>query len=176
MINNKGFTLIEVLIAMLVLAVGLLGLAALQVTGLRNNLSAYHRSQATILAYDMADRMRANVADTSALADQSASVYNTMAATAANVQNTCKLVAGACTAAQMAQNDLFEWNRAIAGGVAAGNGLPAIPATLPAGVGTIVGVLTGVAPSQSMIYTISISWDDNRDGNNNLSFQMSFQL
>ncbi len=58
--TNTGFTLIEVLIAMLVLAVGLLGLAGLQATSLRNNQSAYNRSQATQLAYDLADRMRAN--------------------------------------------------------------------------------------------------------------------
>ena len=61
--TNSGFTLIEVLIAMLVLAVGLLGLAGMQATGIRNNLSAYNRSLATQLAYDMADRMRSNVAD-----------------------------------------------------------------------------------------------------------------
>ena len=61
--THSGFTLIEVLISMLILAVGLLGLAGLQATGLRNNLSAYNRSQATQLAYDMADRMRANVDD-----------------------------------------------------------------------------------------------------------------
>ena len=58
--KNTGFTLIEVLIAMLVLAVGLLGLAGLQATSLKNNQSAYNRSQATQLAYDIADRMRSN--------------------------------------------------------------------------------------------------------------------
>src|SRR5664280_455779 len=58
--KNSGFTLLEVLIAMLVLAVGLLGLAGLQATSLRNNQSAYNRSQATQLAYDLADRMRNN--------------------------------------------------------------------------------------------------------------------
>ncbi|MCX7101946.1 MAG: type IV pilus modification protein PilV, partial [Methylobacter sp.] len=60
--QTAGFTLIEVLIAMLVLAVGLLGLAGLQATSLKSNQSAYNRSQATQLAYDLADRMRANVA------------------------------------------------------------------------------------------------------------------
>ena len=59
--KNTGFTLIEVLIAMLVLAVGLLGLAALQASSLRNAQSAYNRSLATELAYDLADRMRANI-------------------------------------------------------------------------------------------------------------------
>lgn len=58
--SNKGFTLIEVLIAVLVLSIGLLGLAALQANGLRSNFGAYARSQAVILANDMADRIRAN--------------------------------------------------------------------------------------------------------------------
>lgn len=58
--NNKGFTLIEVLVALLVLSIGLLGLASLQSTTVRFNHDAYLRSQATSLAYDMADRMRAN--------------------------------------------------------------------------------------------------------------------
>ncbi|HET8700842.1 MAG TPA: type IV pilus modification protein PilV [Nitrococcus sp.] len=55
-----GFTLLEVLIALLVLSVGLLGIAGLQLTSLRSNHSAYLRSQATLLAYDILDRMRAN--------------------------------------------------------------------------------------------------------------------
>lgn len=56
--RQRGFTLLESLIALLVLAVGLLGLAALQVRGLAYNHDAYVRSQATILAYDLIERMR----------------------------------------------------------------------------------------------------------------------
>jgi type IV pilus assembly protein PilV len=58
--RHRGFTLIEIMVAVVVLAIGLLGLAGLQATSLRFNNSAYHRSQATNLAYDMADRMRVN--------------------------------------------------------------------------------------------------------------------
>jgi type IV pilus assembly protein PilV len=58
--RSGGFTLLEVLVALLVLSVGLLGIAGLQLTSLRSNHSAYLRSQATILAYDILDRMRAN--------------------------------------------------------------------------------------------------------------------
>jgi len=60
--NQCGFTLLEVLIALLVLSIGLLGLAALQTTGLRSNQMATMRTHATQLAYDISDRMRANVA------------------------------------------------------------------------------------------------------------------
>lgn len=58
--KSKGFTLLEVLIAVLVLSIGLLGLAGLQTLSLRSNHSAYLRSQATLLAYDIIDKMRAN--------------------------------------------------------------------------------------------------------------------
>lgn len=58
--TNGGFTLLEVLIALLILSVGLLGIAGLQLTSLRSDNSAYLRSQATILAYDILDRMHAN--------------------------------------------------------------------------------------------------------------------
>jgi type IV pilus assembly protein PilV len=56
----RGLTLVEILVALLVLSIGLLGFAALQTTSLRFNTSAYYRTQATALAYDLADRMRAN--------------------------------------------------------------------------------------------------------------------
>jgi len=58
--NARGFTFTEALVALLVLSIGLLGVAALQLTSLRSNHSSSLRSQATLLAYDMVDRMRAN--------------------------------------------------------------------------------------------------------------------
>lgn len=59
-VAQRGATLIEVLIAIIVLSIGLLGMALLQVTSVQSNHSAYYRSQVTILAADLADRMRAN--------------------------------------------------------------------------------------------------------------------
>jgi len=58
--NNKGFTLFEIMIALFVLSVGLLGLAGLQMSGLKNNHSAHFRTQATLHAYGILDRMRVN--------------------------------------------------------------------------------------------------------------------
>lgn len=58
--RHGGFTLIEVLVSLLILAVGLLGVAALQFRGLQYNHDAYMRSQINVLAYDIADRMRLN--------------------------------------------------------------------------------------------------------------------
>ncbi|HLU07628.1 MAG TPA: type IV pilus modification protein PilV [Woeseiaceae bacterium] len=58
--DSRGLTLVEILIALLILSIGLLGLAGLQTASLKFNTSAYYRTQATALAYDLADRMRAN--------------------------------------------------------------------------------------------------------------------
>ena len=57
---QNGFGMVEVLAAVLVLSIGLLGLAALQSNSLKSNQVAYQRSQVNFLAYDMIDRMRAN--------------------------------------------------------------------------------------------------------------------
>ena len=64
--KQQGFTLLEVLIALRVLSIGLLGLAALQTTGLRSNEMASMRTTSTHLAYDISDRMRANPAGVTA--------------------------------------------------------------------------------------------------------------
>jgi type IV pilus assembly protein PilV len=57
---QTGMTLVEVLVTMVLISVGLLGVAALQMTSLKNNQESYVRSQAAMLAADMLDRMRSN--------------------------------------------------------------------------------------------------------------------
>lgn len=57
---QAGFSLVEVLVAVFVLSVGMLGLAALQVAGLRSNESAQQRTDVTLAAYDVIDRLRAD--------------------------------------------------------------------------------------------------------------------
>lgn len=57
----SGVGLIEVLVAVAILAFGMLGIAALQATALRNSQSSMERSQAVALSYNMLDRMRANI-------------------------------------------------------------------------------------------------------------------
>jgi type IV pilus assembly protein PilV len=144
-----GFTLIEVLIAMLVLAVGLLGLAGLQATSLGNNQSAYNRSQATQLTYDLTDRMRANVAGKAS--------YVAILPSSATAQADCLIVSTTCNTDDMAKNDLYEWNLAVT-------------TSLPSGAGTIA--------RTANVFTITITWDDDKDGNdtNNIRLQTSFQL
>jgi type IV pilus assembly protein PilV len=58
--STTGFSMIEMLVALVVLSIGLLGIASLQTLGQQFNYRAYLRTQATFLAYDIMDRMRAN--------------------------------------------------------------------------------------------------------------------
>jgi type IV pilus assembly protein PilV len=111
--RERGFSLLEILVALLVLSIGLLGLASLQATTSRFNYAAYLRSQATSLTYDMADRMRANRDE--ALAGS----YD--AAAFPNPAPVCGAVAGAT----VAERDLSGWQSALA-------------CALPGGMGRIV--------------------------------------
>ena len=56
----QGLTLVEILVALIILSIGLLGLATMQTSSVKFTTSAYQRTQATALAYDLADRMRGN--------------------------------------------------------------------------------------------------------------------
>ncbi|HYP79313.1 MAG TPA: type IV pilus modification protein PilV [Steroidobacteraceae bacterium] len=103
----RGFTLVEALVALLALSIGLLGVAGLQLAGLRANLSASWRSQGTYLAYDILDRMRAN------RDNRKKYVIGTEAA-----------VAGASTAA----TDLVAWKSHLASTLPGGNGTVALGA------------------------------------------------
>lgn len=105
-----GFTLLEVLIALFVLSVGLLGLATLQATSLRYNSDSYFRTQATILAYDIMDRMRANVARVTA-GDYDAATKADVDTkrTSYNGCTNCNCDASPCSASDLALYDLGKW-------------------------------------------------------------------
>jgi type IV pilus assembly protein PilV len=111
---QSGFTLLEVLVAIVILSLGLLGLAGLQAATLRNNQIAYYRAIAVQQTYDLADRIRANQAG--------AATY----AAGVAADNGC--IASACTAVAMAQTDLFQWNNNTARMLPAGAGAVAAAA------------------------------------------------
>lgn len=97
--RSTGFSLIEVLIAVLVFALGMLGVAAMQAVSLRNTQSSYENSQAVLNIYSIVDAMRANREE--AQIDR----YNLP-------QWTCEapaVVEDPATTADLAQNDLNEW-------------------------------------------------------------------
>lgn len=59
--TSRGFSMVEVLVSIVVLSIALLGTASLTAASLKSTNSSYYRSQATVLADDILDRMRSNV-------------------------------------------------------------------------------------------------------------------
>ena len=113
--KQSGVTLLEVLVARRVMAIGLLGLAGLTTSSMRNNLSASHRTQATWMAYDIVDRMRAN--RTSAVTG----AYATPMGAAANCS-------AAVPAGTVPVQDIAAWKNQLACALPAGNGSIAVDA------------------------------------------------
>ncbi|MDP1926490.1 MAG: type IV pilus modification protein PilV [Thiobacillus sp.] len=140
-----GFTLLEVMVAIVVLSLGLLGLAGLQAASLRNNQTAYYRGIATQQAYDMADRLRAN------LAGVRAGNYNALAL-GIPADPGCFTTAAGCSPSTMAATDRFQWNTVNA-------------ALLPNGNGTVVceGGGPGVActaATGNRVFNITVTWTE----------------
>jgi type IV pilus assembly protein PilV len=144
---QRGFTIVEALVALVILAVGMLGIASLYVTTLRASGSAASRMQAINLASDLGDRIRANRTAEAAYAG----------AAAAN-GTTCLGNSATCTPAQMAAHDLFVWQAAIQAA------LPGAPA------GTVT-VDTGTNPTS---YQIQVRWVET--GNLEQSYTLSMQI
>lgn len=141
----EGFTLIEVLVALLILSIGLLGIAGLQTRGQLNNYEAHIRTQASILAYEIMDKMRINrsFAITDALAggggNGSGYIVN---AKPTDSDPDCDN-ANLCSESQLRTYDLLEWYKHI-------------EATLPNGSATITWNADGDATTND--YNITISW------------------
>jgi type IV pilus assembly protein PilV len=137
--HESGFTIVEVLISLVVLSVGLLGIAKLVLFSAHANDSAYLRSQATELAYEVLDSMRAN--PTAAKAGN----YNTLL-TDAPVNPGFSCLASPCPiASNVALYDIYQWKSRLAaptGALPSGQGSVTLSATVPATV------------------TITVQWDD----------------
>ena len=97
--GQKGFTLVEVLVALVVMSVGMLGIAALYLEGLRAGRTALYRTTAITLAADMADRIRAN--------RNAGLAY---AGTGPGADGDCVNGAVDCTAEELAADDWLDWS------------------------------------------------------------------
>lgn len=116
--SRRGFSLIEILVALLVLSIGLLGLAALQTTGLKFNHQSYERTQAVLQAYDIIDRMRANKSDTGNIINSN---YDSVSlGYLPTVSQDCR--SASCSGNQLAVFDVWFWNAANASILPEGKG------------------------------------------------------
>ena len=103
--RSAGFTMIEVLVAVVVLGIGVLGVAALQTKSLQQGQGSLQATQALALAYDYADRMRANAA----AAYQGE--YDNAPLTTPSPQ-TCPN-GGNCTSTTLASADKYAWYQLV---------------------------------------------------------------
>jgi len=140
--KQQGFTLLEVMIALVIFSIGLLGLAGLQAGGLRSNTQAQFRTIATIQAYDMAERIRANPRG---VADGDYNAFDDATPTAEDC------ISAACTAAEMATYDYYEWELTTQD-------------VLPSGHGVVTSALD--ASGTTRLFTITVMWDEERTGVN----------
>ncbi len=145
--RQQGFTLIESMVALVVLSVGMLGISALFTQGLSSGRTAQYRSQAVNLVSDLADRIRANRTAQAAYAGVAAN-------------NNCDPLGGGgvdCAPVQMAAHDLFVWNQQVQQSLPTGQWLILFdPTTLPES------------------YTIQVSWTE--VGQGVIQHQMQIQV
>ncbi|MEX0941071.1 MAG: type IV pilus modification protein PilV [Pseudomonadales bacterium] len=152
----QGFSLVELLFSVLIMAIGILGVAALQVVSLQQNRNALYRAEAVQLANDLMDRIRVNTQ------------INYTALLAADPQVTTDCTLNPCSRTEMAAYDVSQWKCAINMtdadgdifeacanynyGTGANNNRSALP-----GGRASVGQVSGV-------YVITVEWVDNSEG------------
>jgi len=134
--KSKGFTLLEVMIAMVISAVSLLGLAGLQAQSLSFNNTAYIRSQATYFAYDILEKMRMN--KTAA----NAGSYD-LATTDVPLSGSCYGTSATCSESDFAAADKYEWHSLVTD-------------TLPGGASSV----SRATGSGQTIVTVLVRWNN----------------
>jgi len=138
--KERGFSLLEILVTLTITSVALLGAAGLQMRALRTGQGSQARTQAIMLASDMAERMEVNKVEAIA----GAYVYTSGTSITSNTN--CSTAN--CTSDQLAAFDLSQWNAQI-------------PALLPQATSWSVRTVNGV--SNPITYEILIKWTDRRE-------------
>jgi type IV pilus assembly protein PilV len=146
--TQRGFTLLEVLISLIVLMIGLLGLAGLIVNVQKADLDSYQRRQAVILLQDMVNRMNANRRVASCYA------ITTNTTTGVPYLGSDSAVTPACTAGssgepERAISDMQEWDAALKG---------AAETYSSANAGAMIGARGCIVDLGSGLYRISVAW------------------
>ncbi len=140
--NHLGFTLIEVLVAILVFGFGVLGVAGLGATSQKVTSRAYQSMLATWQLQDMMELMRAN----KTLASSTA-VASYVFTPGGSVPDNPGCITTGCTTAEIAAYDLNRW-------------LTATSTALPSGTGQVSRSVSGAEIS----YTLTVRWDGDRSG------------
>lgn len=158
--RQRGFGLVEVLVTLVIMAVGLLGIAALQIMSKRSNFEATQRTTASMLANFIVERMRANpdglMVYAGALETPAASVGGPTPTYDPEPNPTCSSTTATCTANELATHDLWLWEQLIMGaseqiGTTNTGGLVSPTACITTNV-------PAVTTDRSGQYTVTIVW------------------
>jgi len=158
----RGFTLIEVLVALVIFAIGLLGLAGLQSQSLKFNYSAFLRTQASFLAYDILDRMRANPEQATLKGNFAYNIGLDEDAADESCVDVNSPATLECTVTQLVNADLTEWKESL-------------DALLPDGQGEI-DVREQPGGSGIFVARVRVRWSDPAAPNGSTEFEMRSEL
>lgn len=139
-VGQGGFSLIEVMVSVLIMGVGLLGIAAMQATALRNAQSSLESSQAVIQSYAILDAMRAN--------SSNASSYSLGSVSGSTVTAECAVPTDTDT---LANADLREWLLSLKNTMGSGDDDS-----------TTCGAISCQVTSTESVCTVAVQWDDSR--------------
>ncbi|MFT6915677.1 MAG: type IV pilus assembly protein PilV [Motiliproteus sp.] len=147
--RQQGVSMVEVLIALLLMVTTLLGATALQITGLQTNRSAYYRTQASLLSYDIADRIRLNASYASGDNDRYSVDTDTPATPSAT---SCASGALGCSSQSLRDLDIREWSEHFIDVTGIGHDNGDYKPVLPGG--------TGKVTASGAHFSIQISWQE----------------
>ncbi len=157
---QSGITLLESLVALLVLSIGLLGTAHMMATGLKQTNGSFARTQAIYIAENLAERMRANPEGIENM-NYAGFDSNTIGDCTNRPAPYCETIGGAepvaCTAAQLA---VFDQYQATCGSGGSTNGSNGVKDLLPAGRIQIICEDGVIACTPDSTYTIIVSWNE----------------
>jgi type IV pilus assembly protein PilV len=143
--SQVGMTLIEVLVALVILVTGIFGAVAMQASAKKGSFDAMQRSVASALAQDIIERMRSNDSDTLIL-ESYQGVYGATLNTEPGIR--CNSVGALCSNVQMVANDLYEWEVKIMGADVTAGGK---------NTGGLVGAIGCIDHNRNSV-TVVISW------------------
>lgn len=155
--KTSGFTLIEVLIALVVLSFGLLGLATMQLNGLRNTNNAYYRTQASALANELVERIHANTNGSY----QAAALPNCTVMPTNYCARAGSDAGGVCNAAQIATYDIF--TVACGNRQGSSNAVGGINDLLPNGTLVVQDSAGAAACTANVQCSVTIGWNETGD-------------
>lgn len=167
MIKHKqsGISLIEVVVTMFIMSVGLLGLAGLQSSAVKDGLSVAQRSQVTWIVSELVERMRANSEDLNGYAVIPANVLDCSGAPARRCADNLMGNAQACTAAEMAEYDAWD--------IFCGQGDPADNTVITNAQDSLTLNALSITCSDAVCdnnsdYTVSINWNSKVTSNSRI--------